>query len=43
LSQAVLTVAIPASMVNFIWFTKERCSLCQHLSTWKHKINVSRF
>ena len=28
----------PASMVNFIWFTDERCSSCQHLATWRHKI-----
>jgi len=25
-------------MVNFIWFTDEKCSSCQHLATWKHKI-----
>jgi len=23
----------PASMVNFIWFTDEKCSSCQHLAT----------
>jgi len=28
----------PASMVNFIWFTDEKCSSCQHLATWRHKI-----
>jgi len=24
-------------MVN-IWFTDEKCSSCQHLATWRHKI-----
>jgi len=28
----------PASMVNFIWFTDEKCSSCEHLATWRHKI-----
>jgi len=28
----------PASMVNFIWFTDEKCLSCQHLATWRHKI-----
>jgi len=28
----------PASMVNFIWFTDEKCSSCQHLATRRHKI-----
>ena len=28
----------PASMVSFIWFTDEKCSLYQHLATWRHKI-----
>jgi len=28
----------PASMVSFIWFTDEKCSSCQHLATWRHKI-----
>jgi len=27
-----------ASMVNFIWFTDEKCLACQHLATWRHKI-----
>jgi len=25
-------------MVNFIWLTDEKCSSCQHLATWRHKI-----
>jgi len=25
-------------MVNFVWFTDEKCSLCQHLVTWWHEI-----
>jgi len=28
----------PASMVNFIWFTDEKCSSCQHLVRRRHKI-----
>jgi len=28
----------PASMVNFIWFTDEKCSSCHHLATCRHKI-----
>jgi len=28
----------PALMVNFIWFTDEKCSSFQHLATWRHKI-----
>jgi len=28
----------PASMLNFIWFVNEKCSSCQHLATWRHKI-----
>jgi len=28
----------PASMVNIIWFTDKKCSSCQHLATWRHKI-----
>jgi len=27
-----------ASMVNFTWFTEEKCSLYQHLATWEHEI-----
>jgi len=27
-----------ALMVNCIWFTDEKCSSCQHLATWRHKI-----
>jgi len=25
-------------MVNFIWFTDKKCSSCEHLATWRHKI-----
>jgi len=28
----------PVSMVNFIWFTYKKCSSCQQLATWRHKI-----
>jgi len=30
----------PALIVNFIWFTDEKCSSCQHLglATWRHKV-----
>jgi len=27
-----------ASMVNFIWFTDEKCLSYQHLATWGHEI-----
>jgi len=26
------------SVVNFIWFTDDKCSLCQHYSTWGHEM-----